>query len=322
MSNDEILETYKQHLEILELQAAKFGDFVPPYITIEINDLKRKIADLDPTLPKRQAKPHNIWVVDAFHRGDFVTINEAIAAASDGDEIRIKPGVYEETLHITKVLEILGDGNRDEIEIRSSTDDVIKFEAKNGRIADLKVRQFCHNKNCISVVQMKHIIIEDCDISNGDKGIFVEDSPRCSIRGNIIHDSISMCVQGIHKSEVRIENNDIFGSFCGIDISVGCESVIVRNYIRENDVGIGTYSSRGIIENNDIFNNNTGIEISHISDHKVRDNRIKDSYFEGIKINEKSGGTFTKNQFSGNGQNWNIEPTCLPNVIREGNIEE
>ena len=321
MSNDEILAIHKQRLEILELQAAKFGDFVPPYIKIEINDLKRKIADLDPTLPKRQAKPHNIWVVDAFHRGDFVTINEAIAAASDGDEIRIKPGVYEESLHITKVLEILGDGNRDEIEIRSSTDDVIKFEAKNGRIAHLKVRQLGATDSCIYVEQGQ-VIIENCDINGGLQCIVTTQKTLVSIRSSLIHGSHQFGLAIYDSSEVVVKDSDIFDNAVGVFVVEPSSVTIMRNYIRENTYGI-IIRTNGLIENNDIFSSeDTAISVSLGAKPNVRNNRLTNNK-KGISISHKSGGWFINNQlYNQESDNWHIEPSCLPNVIREGNIEE
>jgi len=51
-------------------------------------------------------------VVDQMHRGDHVTITEAIEAADPGDRILVRPGTYHEGLVIDKPgLEIIGDGN-------------------------------------------------------------------------------------------------------------------------------------------------------------------------------------------------------------------
>lgn len=56
-------------------------------------------------------------VVDANGDGDFLTIAEAVAAASDGDTILVRPGTYEESLSIDKSITLRGDGGRDAVTI-------------------------------------------------------------------------------------------------------------------------------------------------------------------------------------------------------------
>src|SRR5262249_8024707 len=80
-------------------------------------------------------------VVDAYQRGDFAMIGEAIKAARPGDRILIRRGLYEEGLIINKPLEILGDGPLSEIEIRARGADAVLFQASIGRIANLTLRQ-------------------------------------------------------------------------------------------------------------------------------------------------------------------------------------
>ncbi|PDW00285.1 effector-associated domain 2-containing protein [Candidatus Chloroploca asiatica] len=44
---EELLRTYRRRLQVLELQAAQFGIYAPPHITIEIDDLKVHIQDTE-----------------------------------------------------------------------------------------------------------------------------------------------------------------------------------------------------------------------------------------------------------------------------------
>ena len=53
--------------------------------------------------------------VDPMGRADFTTIGDAISTANPGDRIMVRPGLYQEGLIIDKPLEIVGDGNRDDI---------------------------------------------------------------------------------------------------------------------------------------------------------------------------------------------------------------
>lgn len=54
-------------------------------------------------------------VVAADGTGDFSTIGEAVATASDGDTVLVKPGEYVEALVIDKDITIQGDGPREDI---------------------------------------------------------------------------------------------------------------------------------------------------------------------------------------------------------------
>jgi hypothetical protein len=46
----ELLSTKRRRLQVLELQEAKYGIAAPPHITLEIEDLRREIADLEARL--------------------------------------------------------------------------------------------------------------------------------------------------------------------------------------------------------------------------------------------------------------------------------
>jgi hypothetical protein len=44
---EELLPVYRRRLQVLELQAAQFGIYAPPHITLEIDDLKAKIHETE-----------------------------------------------------------------------------------------------------------------------------------------------------------------------------------------------------------------------------------------------------------------------------------
>ncbi|UOY01522.1 toll/interleukin-1 receptor domain-containing protein [Blastococcus sp. PRF04-17] len=81
-------------------------------------------------------------VVDPFHRGDFATIGAAIEAASPGDRILVRPGLYEDALVIDKPLELLGDGDVSDIVIQVANGTALMFRANIGRVANLTIRNF------------------------------------------------------------------------------------------------------------------------------------------------------------------------------------
>ncbi|RLE21211.1 MAG: hypothetical protein DRJ50_09565 [Actinobacteria bacterium] len=62
------------------------------------------------------------YTVDAGGTGDFSTIGEAVAAASDGDTVFVQPGTYTEAIVIDKDITLAGDGPVDEIIIVAPAD--------------------------------------------------------------------------------------------------------------------------------------------------------------------------------------------------------
>jgi hypothetical protein len=72
------------------------------------------------TDPAAPAADTHIVAVDGS--GDYATIADAVEAAEVGDTILVKPGIYVESLVITKDIMISGDGERETIVIEAPTD--------------------------------------------------------------------------------------------------------------------------------------------------------------------------------------------------------
>jgi len=110
---------------------------------------------------------HQKIIVDQMHRGDYSSITQAVEAAKPGDCILVRHGLYQECVVIDKPLEIIGDGERNEIEIRAKDNDTITFKTNYGRIANLTLRQMSPREElaCINI-HSGRLIIEECDISS------------------------------------------------------------------------------------------------------------------------------------------------------------
>jgi len=110
---------------------------------------------------------HQQIIVDQMHRGDYSSIAQAVEAAKPGDCILVRHGLYQECVVIDKPLEIIGDGERNEIEIRAKDNSTITFKTNFGRIANLTLRQMSPGEElaCINI-HLGRFIIEECDISS------------------------------------------------------------------------------------------------------------------------------------------------------------
>ena len=81
---------------------------------IAIIAVASNVFEADPTVPGQAGATH---VVAADGSGDFSTIQEAVAAAAEGDIVVVRPGRYEGTVTIDRDITLRGDGPRAEIVI-------------------------------------------------------------------------------------------------------------------------------------------------------------------------------------------------------------
>jgi F-box protein 11 len=129
-------------------------------------------------------------VVDALHRGDYSTINEALKVAAPGTRIMVRPGWYKEGLMIDKPIEIVGDGYVGDIVVEASGTDTVLFKTGMGRIANMTLRQAGGGEwHCVDIAQGR-LDLDGCDISSQSLSCVVihnDADPR--LRRNRIHDS-------------------------------------------------------------------------------------------------------------------------------------
>jgi parallel beta-helix repeat protein len=245
-------------------------------------------------------------VVDAYQRGDFVTVTEAMEAADPGDRILVRPGLYDESLVVDKPLEIIGDGPVEDIMIRGRDANVLAFRASIGRVANLTLRQAHADATLGVIIYQGRLDLEGCDISS-QAGNCVEvlggADPR--LRRNKIHDGKRTGVY-VHDGGLgTLEDNEITGNGQeGVQIRTGGSPVLRRNQIHDNRLG-GVYvadSGAGTMEDNEIAGNEySGVHIRAGGSPVLRRNQIHDNKGVGVFVNDGGLGTVEDNEITGNG---------------------
>jgi len=281
------------------------------------------IADPASPIPPTKAPPTHI--VDALHRGHFATISAAIAAANPGDRLLIRPGLYQEGLVINKPLEIIGDGDRDDIIIEAKGQDVILFKTSMGIVRNVSIRQLGGGDWYGVDISQGRLHLEDCDITSQSLAcVAIHDEANPVVRHNRIHDGKAGGIFVYNNGRGTLEDNDIFGNtFSGLQIKTQADPVVRRNRIHDNKQ-VGVYvneDGRGTLEDNDIFGNTySGVEIRDNSTPTLRRNRITKNLSYAIRVRSNGGGTIEHNDLRGNTQGaWLIEDGCT--VKRNGNQE-
>uniref|UniRef100_UPI004056727D right-handed parallel beta-helix repeat-containing protein n=1 Tax=Candidatus Electrothrix sp. TaxID=2170559 RepID=UPI004056727D len=219
-------------------------------------------------------------------------ITEALEAVKAGMRILVRPGLYKESIVIDKPVEIIGDGDRDDIVIESFGKSAVLFKAKAGSLINLTLRQVgskgWHGGYGVDIAQGK-IIVEDCDISS--------QSGSCVIIYNFADPSLRRC---------RIHDG------------------------KESGISFSYRNGRGILEDNDIFANAlAGVDIASGGHPTLRHNRITKNGDVGVKVQYqesnvggRGGGIFEDNDLRGNAKGaWNIDPACEISVQQRDNKE-
>ncbi|MFL6674114.1 MAG: right-handed parallel beta-helix repeat-containing protein [Massilia sp.] len=243
-------------------------------------------------------------IVDAFHRGDYTTVKDALRAAKAGDQILVRPGLYSEGIVIDKAVEIIGDGELGEVILEAIGENTVLFQANIGRIFNLELRQMGGGQwHTIDITQGR-LDVEGCDISSHSLAcVAVHDGADPRLRQNRIHDSTASGVYVYRNGRGTFEDNEIFdNTYAGVLIKTGGNPTFRRNRIHGNK-RCGVFMSEkalGVFEENDIFANpNGGVTIKSGSNPFFRRNRIYGAGQCGVYVSQNGQGTLEGNEIFG-----------------------
>ena len=260
-------------------------------------------------------------VVDAYLRGDFATVSEAIQAAKPGDRILVRPGLYEESLIVNKPLEIIGDGPVEDIVIRARDANVLTFQASIGRVANLTLRQVGEEVTGVSI-QQGRLDMEGCDISSQAAScVYILDGADPRLRRNKIHHGKERGVIVYDDGLGTLEDNEIFGNgLHGVAIGAGGNPVLRRNQIHDNKQNgvLAQEGGLGTLEDNEITGNGySGVEIRTGGNPVLRRNQIRGNQV-GVYVHDNGQGTLEDNEITGNGET-GVEIQADGNPLVRGN---
>ena len=122
--------------------------------------------------------------VDINGSGDYLHIQDAIDAASNGDTIFIKAGTYHEKIVIDKSISLIGESKDAVIIDGGGAGDVVSVKV-GGTIESLTIRNSSNGVG-IFLDSVHGMEIYDCKIYNVHYGIGLSSSTNVVIRGNII----------------------------------------------------------------------------------------------------------------------------------------
>jgi parallel beta-helix repeat protein len=292
---------------------------------------------LSATISSAEGSTKN-WTVDDDSSADFHTIEEAIEAATSGDTILVKSGIYYERIIINKTLALIGenkdstiiDGNASgtvvettsnfvsisDFTIQNSGDypsNLIKLNSEGNRVTNNVLR----NSGDRGIeVNFENNTVTDNKVTNTFSGILLLDSSG----NNILHNTISFSTDAIMLYDGCADNlvygNNISNTSIGIFIGpvpaggsspISYSNTVSDNNVFMNDKGImlGGDSSNTTLINNIIRHNGWGIYLQGTRYNLAQGNNIIENNL-GIYMEGGCAGTiFSHNNFINNGQQTN-----------------
>ena len=261
---------------------------------------------------------------------DYKTIQGAIDAASPGDTVIVRSGIYYENVHLNKQLSLIGEG-MPTIDARG-IGSAITITANNTLIKGFRcVNTFSQNAAGIKVESDGNIIRDNVCKNNVYFGILLWNSSKNIIFNNTCEDNGG----GIHlrnSSENRIlmntfvncglsignnsDNNEVSGNMVngrplvylegveGVEITdagqvilVRCKGVTIRNcFIHHTTIGIELWNSLNCtIKNNKIYESYFGILLWHSSENNISNNTCENNYHDSIGLRYSSNNKILNN---------------------------
>ncbi|MFW2541905.1 right-handed parallel beta-helix repeat-containing protein [Primorskyibacter sp. 2E107] len=265
--------------------------------------------------------------VAADGSGDYRSLADAVAAAREGAQIEIQPGIYTEGLDISRPVELIGVGNRGDIVLEVSGNSVIRWEADKGVIRNLTIRQAGGDYFGVHVLSGS-VAIEDNDIaSKGLAAVALRNNVGAQVRRNEIHDSAEGGLFIFEGGKGTVEDNVFYGNtFAAIELRDRGEALVRGNTIRDG-LGQGIFVNEGgtgeIIDNVIAANAMVGISIKGSGNPLIKGNVVRDGQEGGILVSDNAlgrieGNTIYGNAFSGIEVRTGGDPLIKGNSIRDG----
>lgn len=212
---------------------------------------------------------------------NFTSIQAAVDAANPGDEIVVKPGIYEENIAITRNISIVSEsGNFSDTIVRAadSSQDIFSIWT-NG----VSIRGFDINGSDLSGIHFYGVIdclVENNKLSNNSCGI---DLYMISSHNTLNNNEISDSLTGISLSGSwynNMSNNSISNCSSGISLFDSTNNILENNTVLKNIEGIsltGESNGNTLINNTVTLNEELGLHIYETSNNLIYNNRFNNT---------------------------------------------
>jgi len=211
---------------------------------------------------------------------DYLTIQSAVNAASPGDTIIVRDGLYKEHVIVNKQLTIKSERGYANCVVNGEGSDVFALYADGIRI-------------------------EGFTITGGWDGIYIRSNNNMIINNNISSNNRHGIYLGQSKNNSISNNNISSNNYCGICLYYSNENSISNNNISSNNrhgIYLGQSKNNSISNNNISSNNWNGIDLWDSNNNSISKNNISSNNWNGIFLLNSNENSISKNNISSN--NW------------------
>ncbi len=212
------------------------------------------------------------WIVGNDALATHKSIGEAVSAASAGDTVYMKSGVYNEDVTINKKIAIKPlTGERGTILLDGSNKETgITLAASGCSIEGLTFKNF--SKAGI-MIQSNDNTIKNNQFISDKPGLMIQGSSNNIIEGNSMRDCVTGVVLWRGASHNKISNNNIEGGIASITLKGAGENVVNNNALSNSGAGVALENSSAVAVSRNIIKSGTnGIIIYNSSDCNLSDN--------------------------------------------------
>jgi hypothetical protein len=279
------------YLSKAELQALEQAEHQPAPMTASA------ITADDQPEPSPSQLPATL-VVSAKGGGDYRNIPEAIQSLAAGGRLLVRPGLYREGMVIDRLVEIVGDGQREEIILACVSESCIKMQSDKATVRGLTLRQEAASHQgqegyfAVDIPQGR-LTLENCDITSDALSCVAIHNQTANplIRQCRIHGSADSGIYFFDNAAGTVEECDIYeNQNVSVAITEGASPTIKGCSIRDGkNAGIVVWNrGAGTIEDCNIFANaKANIGVSEEGNASFRHCRIYEGENSGVFVHGK-----------------------------------
>jgi len=245
---------------------------------------------------------------------EVATITQALEMASDGDRIRVLPGIYTDApITIDRSIELIGEGlpvldgeGREGIITVTAPNVVVRgFELRNTGVSHVR------DHAAIKIDQVGGCLIEGNRLADTFFGIYLARATDCVVRGNELRasgKSETSSGNGIHLWDVKdavVEGNRIEGHRDGIYLEFA-KGATIRGNVSTRNLRYGLhfmFSDDSVYENNTFKENAAGVAVMYSRHVAMTGNRFEDNWGTsayGLLLKEVADSEISHNLFRQN----------------------
>ncbi len=201
--------------------------------------------------------------------GDYPTISEAIAHATDGDTIAVQSGVYQENLQVNKSISIIGQDSITTILIGAGGVDrgaspVIALNAQGAKVSGFTIESQDYTSTALYatgvIIRADHCTVQNNIIQRNYMGIFCSVQSYLEITGNTIANNLKDGMRFYGGSYNTISGNTFVGNAVSGLALQGYSNTVTNNTFEHNLRAIGLGSSYSVVFGNKMaFNSESAI---------------------------------------------------------------